>query len=46
MSVEQDDATMAVSTNYEDTLQNMEVDVKMSDSALRAHSEKRMVESI
>ena len=45
MSVEQDDATMAVSTNYEDTLQNMEVDVKMSDSALRAHSEKRMVES-
>ena len=36
---------MASSTRYEDNLQNMEVEMKMSDSALRAHSEKRMVNS-
>ena len=46
MSTHVDDVIMASSTRYEDNLQNMEVEMKMSDSALRAHSEKRMVNSL
>ena len=37
---------MAASTKYEDYLQNIEVEMKMSDSALRAHSEKRIMNSL